>query len=446
MAQDVSTDPTAAVDPNAAVDPTAAVDPSAQAITADVAPVNAAVAPQDTGEDSPDAEDNLPPLPPPALTACPTGATCPACYQATWTCSTGAPVDPVGNPKFTCPGGYFSRALVSVSCPCYYTPAVCVMTNPTKKVKAKNLDKLPPTSRKCQTPGYIVGNGCTGVGGGSDPIITGFDDRKFHFNEVGNFTLLSDGEGYMVETTFVGVPPVDGVMPKETSWTSEVRVYNARGDKVTCHLPAILPNTSRIESINPRQGSPRFQGESTSLEFSVHILTMTHGLLVAVYAQAAGSPKATPMTPYKDNIMEFEDMSATAVSSGWPNPYVTGCHVSMAKLDVIVYQVSGWSQATKYESEKWATPYTWLNMDVKLLKPLALPVTGILGATYPVTLQGEAALEADGDISKIIKANVATDPVAMRELEETSASAPGKARRLASAEIFPLQATVEFSN
>ena len=32
-----------------------------------------------------------------------------------------------------------------------------------------------------------------------------------------------------VETTFVGVPPVDGVMPKETSWTSEVRVFNARG-------------------------------------------------------------------------------------------------------------------------------------------------------------------------------------------------------------------------
>ena len=51
--------------------------------------------------------------------------------------------------------------------------------------------------------------------------------------------------------------------------------------------------------------------------------------------------------------------AAAAVSSGWPNPHVTGCHVSMAKLDVIVYQVSGWSQATKYESEKWAAPYTW---------------------------------------------------------------------------------------
>ena len=32
-----------------------------------------------------------------------------------------------------------------------------------------------------------------------------------------------------IETTFVGVPPVDGVMPKETSWTNEVRIYNPHG-------------------------------------------------------------------------------------------------------------------------------------------------------------------------------------------------------------------------
>ena len=62
-----------------------------------------------------------------------------------------------------------------------------------------------------------------------------------------------------------------------------------------------------------------------------------------------------------------------------------------------------------------------------------------------MTLHGQEALKADGDISKIIKANVATDPVGMRELEETSSAAPGKARRLASAGIFPLQATVEFN-
>ena len=62
-----------------------------------------------------------------------------------------------------------------------------------------------------------------------------------------------------------------------------------------------------------------------------------------------------------------------------------------------------------------------------------------------MTPHGQEALNADGDISKVIKANVATDPVAMRELEEASSSAPGKARRLASAVVFPLQATVEFN-
>ena len=57
-----------------------------------------------------------------------------------------------------------------------------------------------------------------------------------------------------------------------------------------------------------------------------------------------------------------------------------------------------------------------------------------------MTPHGQEALNADGDISKIIKANVATDPVGMRELEEGSSSS-GKARRLFSADMFPLAAT-----
>ena len=47
------------------------------------------------------------------------------------------------------------------------------------------------------------------------------------------------------------------------------------------------------------------------------------------------------------------------MSSGWPTPYVTGCHVSMPQLDLIVYQVQGSDQAKKFDSEKWAAPYTW---------------------------------------------------------------------------------------
>ena len=62
------------------------------------------------------------------------------------------------------------------------------------------------------------------------------------------------------------------------------------------------------------------------------------------------------------------------------------------------------------------------------------------GATYPVSPQDQAALEANSETAKIIKANVATDPVGMRELEEGSSSS-GKARRLFSADMFPLAAT-----
>ena len=48
-----------------------------------------------------------------------------------------------------------------------------------------------------------------------------------------------------------------------------------------------------------------------------------------------------------------------AVRSEGPNPVVTGCHVVLPKLEVTVYQVSGWEQAGQFESEKWAAPYTW---------------------------------------------------------------------------------------
>ncbi|GAB4815656.1 hypothetical protein N2152v2_002702 [Parachlorella kessleri] len=241
----------------------------------------------------------------------------------------------------------------------------------------------------CTETGIVQTTGCA-VASNSDPIITGFDDRKFHFNEVGNFTLLSDGTGYLVETSFVGVPPVGDLMPKETSWTNEVRIYNPH-----------------------------------------------------VTAQATGVSVATVMTPYDNNVVEFEDMSATAVSSGWPHPYVTGCHVSMPHLDLIVYQVQGADQAQKFETEKWAAPYTWLNIDVKLLKPLVPPVTGILGATYPLTLLDAAVLDPETDISKLAQANVAGEgPNELRQQQEPSAPA-GAARRLTKAATFPLMASIE---
>ncbi|GAB4824031.1 hypothetical protein N2152v2_011077 [Parachlorella kessleri] len=294
----------------------------------------------------------------------PTFQTCPAspctCYGDTWSCIVGGAVSFVIDKNTPanqhCTNGHFERNLVGEDCRCVSTTLECVRT---------------PEDH--QLPG-------------NDPIITGFDERKFHFNDVGNFTLLSDAEGYLLEATFVGVGPIISV-PKETSWTSQVRIYNPK-----------------------------------------------------VSAQAAGSSKGTLMTPFHRTSVQFEDMSATAVLSEGPNPVVIGCHVALPKLEVTVYQVSGWEQASQFESEKWAAPYTWLNFDVKLLKPLSLPVMGILGATYPATAQDQAALDANSETAKVIKAHVATDPVAMRELEET-APASGKARRLASADVFPLAAT-----
>ncbi len=70
-------------------------------------------------------------------------------------------------------------------------------------------------------------------------------------------------------------------------------------------------------------------------------------------------------------------------------------------------------------------------------------VGGVLaGSTYPLDLVEKGALNPEADVSKIIKANVATDPDAMHELEASSA-APGNARRLASADLFPLGASMK---
>lgn len=40
--------------------------------------------------------------------------------------------------------------------------------------------------------------------------------------------------------------------------------------------------------------------------------------------------------------------------------YIHGCRIITDKMDVIVYQVSGWEQATKHpDHEAWAAPFTW---------------------------------------------------------------------------------------
>ena len=74
------------------------------------------------------------------------------------------------------------------------------------------------------------------------------------------------------------------------------------------------------------------------------------------------------------------DMSAHWVS-GWdlPYPILEGCHIVTPRLEIQVTQWSGWEAALRAPGEAWASSLTWLNMNVHCRKPLAEPVTGLIG-------------------------------------------------------------------
>jgi len=72
---------------------------------------------------------------------------------------------------------------------------------------------------------------------------------------------------------------------------------------------------------------------------------------------SAGHPASS--LSQTSSFISIQLPSCRAVLSEGPNPVVTGCHVVLPKLEVTVYQVSGWEQASQFESEKWAAPYTW---------------------------------------------------------------------------------------
>ncbi|GAB4823651.1 hypothetical protein N2152v2_010697 [Parachlorella kessleri] len=192
------------------------------------------------------------------------------------------------------------------------------------------------------------------VNGGaqSDPLITGFDSKSFHFDEVGEFTLLSSADGLKVDVTFAGAATV---AKEENAWTSSVRFMAPNGDMVACALPAIQPNTSRVQVTSMPVQSP-----------------------TKIVLLSAANPS-----------MELAEMMVTAVLS--EGGQVTGCQVTTPRMQATVYQVSGYEQAQLHLEEAWAAPYTWLNTDIKLTLPLPGPVTGILGATYPL----DKGVEAD---------------------------------------------------
>ncbi|GAB4815483.1 hypothetical protein N2152v2_002529 [Parachlorella kessleri] len=216
----------------------------------------------------------------------------------------------------------------------------------------------------------------------NDPSMTGFDGKSFHFNEVGDFVLLEEAGGIKVEATFVGALSVA-----------------SGGDMISCSIPTIYTNTSKT----------------------------------AVVATPADRTRPKVALSSKDGIVHMADMSATATMNGFS---VTGCHVKTAKLEVIVYQVFGAEQASLFpELEGWAEKYTWLNMNFRLTKPLAHPVTGILGATYKADLEGKD-LSLGG-----LEANLEDDGVGGDQVTG-KLSARGSARALTGASASPLTASV----
>lgn len=207
----------------------------------------------------------------------------------------------------------------------------------------------------CQTVAGTLGRCSATAGVGcvvtdeTDPVILGFDGKRFHFNEIGTFTMLSDGDNWQISTTFAAPQSLADVK-EESSWTVAVRLHSPNGDEVACTIPAVMPNTSSV---------------------TVSAMTANGDITTLNGAETA---------------VQLAEMSVAADLSVGPEPHIKGCKIISERMEINVYQVSGWEQATKFPSEAWAAPFTWLNMELHLLKPLPAPVTGILGSTYPASM------------------------------------------------------------
>ncbi|GAB4820777.1 hypothetical protein N2152v2_007823 [Parachlorella kessleri] len=205
----------------------------------------------------------------------------------------------------------------------------CTFCGPLVREDVACLDKLDGSTCALTNGGPGVLGSCESgncvVSQANDPVFTGYDGRKFHFDEAGTFAVQEDGEGYKVESTFAdGLG--DGV---ERSFTQGVRVF---GPNVT-----VLPS---------------------------------------------GATKSATLTA-PSIFKNLTTMSVTADVSNGPVSYVRGCTIETPRFQVQVYQVIGSEQAANHDFEEWAAPFTWLNMNLALRKPLIPPVTGILGSTYP---------------------------------------------------------------
>ncbi|GAB4818668.1 hypothetical protein N2152v2_005714 [Parachlorella kessleri] len=184
----------------------------------------------------------------------------------------------------------------------------------------------------------------TGICVINDPLISGFDGRTFHFDEIGEYVMLESGDGYKVHTTFAGASATNSELEvMEKSWTSSVRLFS--------------PNVTTV----------------------------------------AGSE--TIMLSLEKQSIQLSEMSASVILSKNDGPkYVAACSLKTPTMDIRVDQVSGYEEALKHpDTEAWAAPFTWLDVSFVVKKPLPSPVTGILGATYPADMVAEQYALAPND-------------------------------------------------
>ncbi|GAB4814603.1 hypothetical protein N2152v2_001649 [Parachlorella kessleri] len=204
----------------------------------------------------------------------------------------------------------------------------------------------------CSGTGYNGVNCELGSGIQNDPLIRGFDGSVFHFDYVGDFALVENGDGLKVHATFSSASGDSGSGGQQShSWTTSVRVLTPDGDMVACALPYIFPNTSNLE------------------------VTVTYG----------HSPKDVVTLSRSRPTVNLTEVSASLIEAGQQPYQGLGCNIVTSTFEIVVHQISGYEQAQAHPGiEDWAAPYTWLNTDIHLLKPLLPPVTGILGSTYPM--------------------------------------------------------------
>ncbi|GAB4822885.1 hypothetical protein N2152v2_009931 [Parachlorella kessleri] len=171
----------------------------------------------------------------------------------------------------------------------------------------------------------------------------GFDGQVFEFHATGEFNLLATEE-WKVDATFLD--PYDGKGAEKKSLTSAVRVTAPTVTTVTADatFTAVMMPATKTQSVKLGQ-----------IEGSIATMTL---------------------------------------------PGLAQCSIHTPKYTLTVNHVSGAEQAARFPNvEGWAAKFTWLDTSFELKGVLNPPVTGILGATYPVKTPEDllrAAATAEG--------------------------------------------------